>query len=285
LEKLGQSKDAYSHSQVAKNPNTPSDVLLNLASSQSQDVLLALAQNPNTPPAALEKLANLPIGRSYINGSRPRSPVHEYVARHSNTPTYLLHQFAQNTDELIRVAVASNPNVPADLLAQLAQDRTATGVYMQGEEMLYAGEGCANAVANLAKPFLLICQETINNPSAPTYLLEQFAKDENKQLRELATARLSKVTPALDQAPSFNIRPRTLLGLVKSGDAFSRLAVFFGLQTPEETWAIAKDSIHWWERYAIAQNPNAPQEIVQQLTLDHNCLVRAAALKHQSTLG
>ncbi len=285
LEKLGQSKDGYSHEHVAKNPNTPSDVLLNLASSQSRDVLQALAQNPNTPSAALERLANLPIGRSYINGSRPRSPVHEYVARHPNTPTYLLHQFAQNTDELIRAAVASNPNVPADLLAQLAQDRTITGVYMRGEEMLYAGEGCDNAVANLAKPFLLICRAVINNPSVPTHLLEQFAKDENKQLRELATARLSKVTPALDQALTLDIRPRTLLGLVKSGDAFSCLAVFFSLQTPEETLTLAKDSIAWWERYAIAQNSNTPQEIVQQLTLDHNCLVRTAALEHQSTLG
>lgn len=57
----------------------------------------------------------------------------------------------------------------------------------------------------------------------------------------------------------------------------SRFIVFLHHQAPTEALVKNYHSSAWLERYAIAQNPNTPKHILNELTLDANQIVRAAA--------
>lgn len=46
---------------TAKNPNTPSKTLAELAKDESLDIRKAVAGNPNTPPEILTKLTNIKL--------------------------------------------------------------------------------------------------------------------------------------------------------------------------------------------------------------------------------
>jgi predicted DNA-binding WGR domain protein len=291
LERMARVKCPYTYQHLAKRHNLPSSVLLKLAKSENRDVITDLAQHPQTPANLLEDFAKLPIGSSRINGSRPRSILHENIARHPNTPSHILQNLAQSTDELVRAAVASNPNVPLHLLTQLAEDRTITGVYLRDQGMIYAGAGCENAVANLAKPYLLICLAVVNNAQTPIPLLKQFAKDSDARIQAAAKARLHQLetstmpiepaSEAIASGQESEIRAQRLLPFAQSKDLFCRLAVYFDPQAPAALLKLPEGATHWLERYAIAQNPHTPQAVLQQIALDHNPLVRAVALENR----
>ena len=65
----------------------------------------------------------------------------------------------------------------------------------------------------------------------------------------------------------------------RSKESFSlyRLIPFFHPEISSNLLAENALSDCWWERYAIAQNPNTPLTIIQKLAKDGNRIVRAAA--------
>lgn len=48
-------------------------------------------------------------------------------------------------------------------------------------------------------------------------------------------------------------------------------------ETPAYVLADNFNSLFWWERYAIAQNPNTPDDTLMLMIKDSNRIVRAAA--------
>jgi len=84
---------------LARDPNTPPEILEGLCDSDEHSVLVNIAANPNTSASTLEKLANSPDPRIRAN-----------VARHLNTPTATLDKMADDEDWFVFRAVSCNPN-------------------------------------------------------------------------------------------------------------------------------------------------------------------------------
>ena len=94
---------------TAKNPNTPSKTLAELAKDESLDIRKAVAGNPNTPPETLAELAK-------------DEDTCMAVANNLNTPPETLAELAKDEIWVIRMAVAGNPNTPPEVLIKLAKD-------------------------------------------------------------------------------------------------------------------------------------------------------------------
>jgi hypothetical protein len=96
---------------AARNANTTSQDLENLAGSTNEYVLGAVAGNPKLSKATLRKLAN---HGGYL--------VEEGLAHNPSTPQDILSRLAGSADEYTRGNVAANPNAPAEVLAALSKD-------------------------------------------------------------------------------------------------------------------------------------------------------------------
>jgi hypothetical protein len=79
----------------------------------SYDEKIELAKDPNTPVDVLEILAK---NEEYWS-------VRRYVAWNPNTPVELLAELATDENEYVRRGVANNPNTPVELLRELAKDK------------------------------------------------------------------------------------------------------------------------------------------------------------------
>lgn len=95
---------------VAKNPHTPQDVLITLASDEVNLVRALVATNPNTPASILEKFfSDEKIVRDGLSGN-------------PSTPVKILKILADDADKMVRMRLAENQNAPLDILENLLQD-------------------------------------------------------------------------------------------------------------------------------------------------------------------
>ena len=102
----GQSKEI-----IAKDVNTPPEILAMLAKDGNEHVRQWVASNPNTPPEILAMLAK--DGNEHVR---------QWVASNTNTPPEILAMLAKDGHEHVRQWVASNTNTPPEILAMLAKD-------------------------------------------------------------------------------------------------------------------------------------------------------------------
>jgi 3-methyladenine DNA glycosylase AlkC len=106
--------------QIARDRYTRPDTLAQLYRNSSLDktsldwdyVLLGLANNPNTPKDILYELAHH-HGRY----------VRELVARNPSTSQELLHKLASDRDHYIKYSVAKNPNTSPETLLKLMNSK------------------------------------------------------------------------------------------------------------------------------------------------------------------
>lgn len=96
-------------SELARNPHTSTEVLLELAAHHDPGVVYGVARNPGTPVAVLERLYADPYNRTGL-------------AVNPSTPVTMLHQLAHDEDQVVLVNLLFNPNVPTDVLEELAKD-------------------------------------------------------------------------------------------------------------------------------------------------------------------
>ena len=112
LIKLSTDKDSNVRRGVARNPNTPIDILEKLSSDKESDVRGGVAQNLNTPVDILVQLS-----------TDEDSWVRMYVAQNRHTPVDVLVKLSTDGDSWVRRYVARNPNTPVDILVQLSTDK------------------------------------------------------------------------------------------------------------------------------------------------------------------
>ena len=105
------SLDAKDRIEVARNENTPVEVLMILAKDEDGDVREGLAKNKNTPPEILSILAK-----------DPQSDIRAYVAFNPNTPENVLRYFLENKNEYdyIRITAIRNKKTPIDAIEAIA---------------------------------------------------------------------------------------------------------------------------------------------------------------------
>ncbi|WP_373479225.1 hypothetical protein [Geminocystis sp.] len=240
-------------SYVASNQNTPVVLLEKLATDSDSGVCRDVAENPNTPVVILEKLA-----------TDSDSGVRYEVAGNPNTPVIILEKLATDSDSGVRYEVAENPNTPVVILEKLASD----------------SDVCINVASNPNTPITLleklatdsdrwIRSYVAKNPNTPVSILEKLATDSDSDVR---------INVAKNPNTPVNLKIEMFNSLAKGTTPnLGRLAVF--LSPYAETSHLAKNfrSTSWLERWAIAQNPNTPDNTLSYLVQDGNRLVRSAA--------
>ena len=93
--------DWYVRRYAAGNPNTPVDVLTELAKDSDCDVRISVAGNPNIPADVLTELAK-----------DSHSVVRKNAAGNPNIPADVLTELAKDSDCIVRRYAAGNPNMP-----------------------------------------------------------------------------------------------------------------------------------------------------------------------------
>ena len=86
----------------AKDPNTPPEVLNELAHHKDYMIRYGVANNPSSPVSALEKLVNDEIG-SY-------DPILYLIVRNPNTPEFLLEKLIAPYKTVLNTYIEANPN-------------------------------------------------------------------------------------------------------------------------------------------------------------------------------
>lgn len=108
-EQLIATKDTRTLSTLARNPNTPPDILLRLIGDRI-DVRAALATNEKLPPALVETLADDEL---FVRMSLAR--------RRSPLPISVLQKFSQDKEPQICACIALRPETPLEILERLIQ--------------------------------------------------------------------------------------------------------------------------------------------------------------------
>jgi hypothetical protein len=185
------------------------------------------------------------------------------IACNFNIPVEILEQLAQHKDSGIRLYLAMNPNTPVQLLELLAQDKVAKNpnTPVQFLELLAQAED------------KWIRRTIASNPNTPLMLLDQLlnqlAQDENHAIREFVAGH--------PKTPVSLLLEVTLKLCPQHNPSLSRFLVLLHPLAPYPALGKYYCSEVWLERYAIAQNPNTPLDILHTLAKDANRIVRAAA--------
>lgn len=135
---LGRAKDQDEADLIktALNPNTPIEVLKQLATHDDEDIRTYLSWNWSLTPELFNKLSQ--DESSFVCkgvASNPKAPVEllesiskseddylrELIAGNENTPPAVLEALAVDSDDHVREMAASNPNTPASRLIELAR--------------------------------------------------------------------------------------------------------------------------------------------------------------------
>jgi Leucine rich repeat variant len=95
---------------VARNPNTPPDILAKLVADNS-DVRYELSKNRNTTAETLSVLAE-----------DKTSTVRYWVANHMDTPVEALIKLVEDQDQDVRITAGYHPNLPEVVKAWLKMD-------------------------------------------------------------------------------------------------------------------------------------------------------------------
>ena len=223
-----------------------------------QAIRLLIAANPNTSLTRPKRLAK-------------NNNVSEPIACNPNIPVELLEQLAQHKDSGIRLYVAMNPNTPVHFLELLAQDKI-DGIRTHVAKNPNASVQLLEFLAQDEDKW--IRRSVASNPNIPLMLLDQllkqFAQDENHAIREFVAGH-PKTPVSLLLEVTLKLCPQD------STPCLSRFLVLLHPQAPHLALGQYYCSKIWLERYAIAQNSNSPPHILNALAKDANRIVRAAA--------
>ena len=96
---------------LAKDPNTPAEILARLSEDGHRWVRRGVAYNSNTPTEVLVRLSG-----------DEDSDVRDWVARNPNAPATALTRLSEDKDRWVRWDVAGNPHAPAETLTRLSGD-------------------------------------------------------------------------------------------------------------------------------------------------------------------
>ncbi|MEH2127971.1 hypothetical protein [Nostoc sp.] len=262
LRELALSSDKIIRQLVAGNPNTPADVLLRLGAEFPSELL----DNPVLPLLLLENL-NL-VAEIPLNTLRS-------ILRQENVPVYILEQAAEKADLEVQLALVNNVQTPKGVLNRLTQSRHPQVVESACLHINLAGELTEKYKERIKEVIQGIIPNAYKADTSdlvvlaqicpiPEFIVEHCVKDFSYKdflCRKLANS------PA-----TF---PNFLKHLANHSDGWTR-----GINQPQISQELLQEkslSISWLERLAIAQNPQATQQILIQLAQDSNQLVRAAA--------
>lgn len=111
LKRLLEEENNFMEWEIAKDINTPEDVLAILAKNDDSEVRWSVAENLSTPQEVLK----------FLSTDRNEN-VRWIVSENPNTPQDILVSLAEDTNADVRWGVANNPNTPREILRRLSED-------------------------------------------------------------------------------------------------------------------------------------------------------------------
>ena len=244
LRAFSNDRDVIVRRAVAKNPNTPRDVLNTLVDDIDKHVRRGVASNQNTSIEGFQKLTKYMIDisgwdePSYLDEMSEQATIMERqgVARNPNAPPQVLEKLARDSRLSIREMVASHPNTPPRILDKLARDE-----------------------------FWDVKGAVSQNPHAPGTALSYLVEIEGEFKYPISARRDAPLS--------------TLEFLATDEDEHVRRNVAKNPNTPPNVLKIlARDELAP-VRCAVAMNPRTPLQILQDLLQDENDEVREGARK------
>ncbi|MGB8699905.1 MAG: WGR domain-containing protein [Thermosynechococcaceae cyanobacterium] len=305
LTRLAFDSIAYVRKGVAANPNTPGDVLVEMLGDVPPiHPIVASWAGKHRSAINNADLVIVPIidatpedvwAMVMQNPSLPSFKVEEFVRRQAQNLT------SKDNDFQLFIASVAHPNIPVSLLEwllgdefrQLYLDAYYADRQKQGSRSITHPNHPIKVMTVTDFEFNKLTWETETELRAHC---DRFALNQLNHLYD-AIAQHPKMLKQSSFQPSdspieepiqntvvanpkpskSNLHEIALSALAQSKCSWSRLVALMHVQTPSSMLATAVGSEYWWERYAIAQNPNTPEKLIKHLAEDHNCLVRAAA--------
>lgn len=261
---------------VALLPNTPDDDLLValatlglvpawLRSRLESDARVALALAGATV-APEEPAAAPPLAGRAIAAADPATPRDE------------LWRLADDEDAAVRAALARNPALSPEELAELKRredqlDNDPAVYKAIAAELRAPPELLVELARNQSALFTVVRRAVARNPSAPPAALELLADELYAADIRLHLAAHANLGPAQRQ----KMVEASLDAALGAGDPLYRAIALSHPAAHPRALALADRSPHWLERLALALNPAAPPAALARLAGDGNRLVRAAA--------
>ncbi|MEG4320446.1 MULTISPECIES: HEAT repeat domain-containing protein [unclassified Microcoleus] len=270
---------------IALSPHTPIPILLQLAQDDDAEVRARVAWNFNTPEKVLEQLAGQLASLNY-------SYLHTLEVNGYKTPVTIIEQMAIDRRSEVRKGVAKYRNTPAKILEKLADDEE-TGVRRM-------------VALNVNTPFRV--------------LLGQLARDADVGVRSAVAIRLNainlspfsilsatdlpQIIASLEEAREFQGAPQinsndlslesflardsntleSLLQLLAHHENSS--ARRFVAQLPDAPLNLLEELAQDKEenvRLGVAMNQNAPVSLLEKLAKDEKDEIRRCVAKHPNT--
>lgn len=116
---------------LAKDPETPLEILEPLCEFGSERILSLIAQNPNITPEILLELSKYTIVLNW--------QLRSDIARNEKTPVEILNIYANDEFWEVRSSVAGNPNVPTEVLYSFVNDPDANVRFSAVKNMIETG--------------------------------------------------------------------------------------------------------------------------------------------------
>lgn len=223
---------------VAKNRNSPPELLEQLSHETLQRIREEIASNPSTPPEVLERLS-----------TEPDKDLRRQVAKNPNAPSRVLERLSLDNDFAIRAIVGLNPSSPPELLMKLAEDNDHSVRY----SVTRNDSTPTDALAKIAKENdYALALNLVKNPSTPVDVFEEYALSSDEKIRSIAG-----ISPKLSLT--------TLQRLSTDASRVVRAAVGSNPSTPVpilESLAVGRHEVRW----GVARNKAAPITLLRQIS-------------------
>ncbi len=179
---------------LARDPNTPPEILDNLARVEDGDVRQQVASHPATPPSALEYLTRKgQYSTSYLTD--------KLVAMHPATSPPILEFLSNSRDSFVKLAVMAHPATPASVLEKLSQDKEICEIlappsrHRSTHRLVNTRPQQVN-ITSLEQVQKAAKCALAAHPQTPDFVLDRLALDEDPSTRG-AVAGNSRTRPAI----------------------------------------------------------------------------------------
>ncbi len=254
LERLVKDSDEIREA-VVRNPNCPSNCLMELAQNSTQDIQYLIAsRNYPTPRDVLLKLLE-----------SENTSIFAGMAGNTHTPSDILVSLADNEQRDIRIKALSNANIPREVLSEALLDEAN---HKDITNILRRKADYRESISVVALEWLVenssessFLRAIARNPNITPDILTNLSVNESSEVRE---------TVASQQ----NCPSKVLETLAFDSAVEVKQKVATNQNTPNyilENFAQSEDSTI---RTAVASNPNLSPAILEQLTNDEKVEVR-----------
>lgn len=296
LRELSNSSDVITRQNVAANPNTPTDVLLNLGGEFPEQLLnnpifsLSWLENPKlfdvipqTTLLSLLKQESVPVFLLKSAVKRLDSKV-QSVAEEDFCDVMTLNL---NFKAQLELAIAMNAQTPKTLLEKLAYSQyvevqKTAQLHINISEEMTSGwdEAARDAIRTttftdpLARGFSQYIENLEKRGLIPEYVLKQLVEHQDKTIRSIV-------------AHNCDTSVNLLEGLAQDKGNCVPEGAAKNPNTPlnvltQRLEQLAQDG-NVIQRWHVASNPNTPLKLLEQLAQDENGVVREAVALHPNT--